>query len=192
MIRWLFSLVVVATSIVFFMSSSVSGAQGAMIQFRTGILEKQWNTIFGPDGKPVPDSSYLMLILAGENGVVDPPNCDGSPGGDDIQPTGNSFNCLYIHDMNKEIPVTPPGNIFASGIALDAKPEGALEEPAVNIGDKIYFRAFNHKDPAQATHYNDMISVEGDPMTVYQIPRFDGFALYTLVLAFGPPKPLCP
>jgi len=167
-------------------------AQGALIQFRTGQLDGDWNTIFDHDGKPVPDSSYLMLILAGENGVADPPNCDGTPGGDDVQPTGNSFNHLYIHDVNKEIPVTPAGNIFASGIALNAMPDGDLSEPAVNLGDKIYFRAFNNKIPSEATYYNDMISVDGRPMTVYEVPYFDGFALYTAILAFGPPKPLCP
>ena len=177
---------------IFSVTSPIFGVEGAVIQFRTGEIDAQWNTIFGPDGKPVPDSSYMMLILAGENGKVDPPNCDGSPGGDDIQPTGNSFNCLYIHDVNKEAPFTPAGNIFIPGIALNAMPDGQLEEPAVNVGDKIYFRAFNHKDPSKATHYNNMISLDGKPMTVYEIPYIDGIALYTAILSFGPAKLLCP
>ena len=192
MIRWLFSWVVLATIIMLFMSSSVFGAEGAMIQIRTGILDKQWNTIFGPDGKPVPHSSYMMLILTGDNGVVDPPNCDGTPGGDDVQPTCNLLTHLYIHDVNKEIPVTPAGNIFASGYGLDALPTGSLEEPAINTGDSMYLRAFNHKDPSKATHYNDLISVDGRPMTVYEVPYMDGFALFTIVVSFGPAKPVCP
>jgi hypothetical protein len=190
--RTVAGVLMVAFAVACVVPHSVMAAQGAMIQFRTGELDGDWNTIFDNDGKPVPDSSYLMLILAGENGVADPPNCDGSPGGDDIQPTGNTFSHLYIHDVNKEIPVTPAGNIFASGIALNAMPDGALTEPAVNLGDKIYFRAFNNQVPSEATNYNDMISVDGRAMTVYEVPFFDGFALYTAILAFGPPKPLCP
>jgi hypothetical protein len=190
--RILVGLLIVAFSAIGIIPSQSQAAEGALIQFRTGEINGDWNTVFGPDGKPVPDSSYMMLMLAGPNGVVDPPKCDGSPGGDDIQPTSNTFNCLYVHDVNKELPITPPGNIFAPGIALNALPEGRLEEPAVNLGDKIYFRVFNAKVPSQATHYNDMISVDGRPMTVYEIPTIDGLALYTVILAFGPAKPLCP
>jgi hypothetical protein len=190
--RVLVVLLAAAFAAIAMIPSSALGAEGALIQFRTGDINSDWNTIFGPDGKPVPDSSYMMLILAGPNGVVDPPKCDGSPGGDDVQPISNTFNCLYVHDVNKEPPITPPGNIFAPGIALNALPEGRLEEPAVNIGDKIYFRVFDAKAPSQATYYNDMISADGRPMTVYEIPSMDGFAMYTMILAFGPAKPLCP
>jgi hypothetical protein len=172
--------------------SWVVGAQGAMVQFRTGTMDGEWNTIFGADGKPVPDSSYLMLILAGDNGIPDPPQCDGSPGGDDIQPSGNFFNHLYIHDVAKELPFTPEGNIYASGRALNVKPAGELEEPAVNPGDKFYFRAFNSQNPSEATTYNDMISVDGKPMTVYEVPVLKGFSMYTVIMIFGPAKPLCP
>jgi len=168
------------------------GAQGAMIQFRTGEREGEWNTIFGPDGKPVPDSSYLMVILAGENGVPDPPKCDGSPGGDDIQPTGNSFNHLYIHDVAKELPFTPEGNIYAPGHFLDVKPAEELEEPAINPGDKFYFRAFNNKNPAEATHYNDMIAVDKKAMSIYEVPIIQGVSLFSAILSFGPPQSLCP
>ena len=66
------------------------------------------------------------------------------------------------------------------------------EEPAVNTGDKIYWRVFNNIDYTKATHYNDMIAADGKPMTVYEIPAIQGLALYTVILTFGPAQPICP
>lgn len=192
MVRIAISVLIVGLLIVGLFPQNVLGAEGAVISFRTGTLDTDWNTIFGPDGKPVPDSSYMMLVMPGENGVVDPPNCDGTPGGDDIQPTGNFYDHLYVRDPATEIPVTPPGNVYHSGRLLNADPPGDLEEPAVNTGDMIYWRVFNNKDYTQATHYNDMIAVDGDPMAVYEIPTIKGLALYNIILTFGPAQKLCP
>ncbi len=192
MIRSVVGLLIVGLVIAGVSPLDLLGAEGAVISFRTGALDGDWNTIFGPDGKPVPDSSYMMLILAGEDGVVDPPNCDGSPGGDDLQPTGNVYDHLYVRDPASEIPVTPSGNIYHSGRLLNADPPGNLEEPAVNTGDTIYWRAFNNKEFSKATHYNDMIAVDGKPMTAYEIPAIQGLALYTVILTFGPAQEICP
>ena len=175
---------IVALSVILLLAS-VGYPQGAPVSFRTGILPMTWCPIMGPGGTdPLPDGSYVMVILAGGNGAQDPVGTGGVPTGDDVQPTGNNIDHIALHVG--ESPLVPPGNMYQSGNTLGFLDPGFGTEPCANIGDLMYLRAFNAPDPATATHANDMITVGGTPQTTYTPP---GPAPVVIVVCFGEAYP---
>jgi hypothetical protein len=155
-------------------------AQDANVSFRTGVVGGTWCPILGPDMLPLADGSYVMIILAGGNGIPDPVGASGAPGGDDVQPTGNNIDHIALH--LGEPPFIPPGNMYSVGNTLICPPAGMGVEPIVNHSDIMYMRAFNSPDPATATHANDLISVDGTPALTYTIP---GAGPYITIVCFG-------
>lgn len=141
-------------------------AQDALVSFRTGEMEGPWCPILLPDGiTPLPDSCYIMIILAGPDGLPDPPGPMGEPTDDDVQPTGNNIDHLIIHP--DEPPFVPPGNFSYANPLFVIPPPGFGVEPVVNQGDAMYLRAFNSNDPATSTHAADIITVDGISATTY-------------------------
>lgn len=139
-------------------------AQDASISFRTGELVGPWCPIMGPNGvDPLPDSSYIGIYLTGPDGEVDPPGPNGIPTDDDVRATnnaiGNGMDHLIIHPG--EPGSIPEGNLFIANGNVIFPPAGSGIEPIVNQSDTMYLRAFNSIDPATATHYNDIYTVDG-------------------------------
>lgn len=108
------------------------------------------------NSKDAPHShgALIQLIMDGGNGVQDPPNPDGSPGGDDSLALGN-FNILYLGGL--EYPPTMEGN---TGQFVSAK----FFIPFVD--DRVYYlRLWEGGDPSKAPFYQDTreyVSTIGD------------------------------
>jgi hypothetical protein len=160
--------------------------QEAIVTFRTGVIGGPWCPILGPGLQPLPDSSYVGIYLAGANGVPDPPGPFGVPTNDDVQPTGSNIDHIPLHQG--EPPFVPPGNIHSMGNTLVITDLGV--EPYVTHGDVIYFRAFNAANPTDATHYNDLITVNGDSATTYTAPGPVGPVI--VIICFGEATELGP
>ena len=96
----------------------------------------------------------IQLIMDGGNGVQDPPNADGTPGGDDSLAIGN-FNSFYLAGYDY-----PPEMTGKTGLFLSVK----FFLPYVD--DRVYYlRLWEGGDPAKAPFYQDTheyVSTIGD------------------------------
>ncbi len=96
----------------------------------------------------------IQVIMDGGNGVQDPPNPDGTPGGDDSLAIGN-FNSFYLAGYDY-----PPEMKGKTGLFLSAK----FFLPYVD--DRVYYlRLWEGGDPAKAPFYQDTreyVSTIGD------------------------------
>jgi hypothetical protein len=149
-------------------------AQNANVSLRTGTIGA-WDPImsyaFGGGGPlvPLPDSSWVGIYLTGADLMVNLPSdvwgyC-GDPTGDDQLATnqigtGGLRNHLVM-GRGEPRPTVPFGNLFTGNGAIIMTPAGSGTEPTINIGDRMYLRAFNAVTPMTATHYNDMDVVGG-------------------------------
>ena len=96
----------------------------------------------------------MQVIVDGGNGVQDPPNLDGTPGGDDSLALGN-FNTLYL--AGQEYPLVMEGK---TGLF------GSVKFFVPYIDDRVYYlRLWEGGDPAKAPFYQDTheyVSTIGD------------------------------
>ncbi|MBI5060630.1 hypothetical protein HZB60_12725 [candidate division KSB1 bacterium] len=100
---------------------------------------------------PHPDlgeGDLVQVILAGANRVIDLPNADGSPGGDDQA----AMNPGAEFAMNPESFTHYPGT-FYSPEAMLVQSDNHGPQPAVQPGSKFYLRVWNGATPAQSTAY---------------------------------------
>jgi len=114
------------------------------------------------DGDPVKNSkgdlhahgAVIDVIQDGGNGIQDPPNADGTPGGDDSLAYGN-FNRSFLVGLEDPIDMTKK-----SGLFYTQKYFIPYED------DKVYYlRLWEGSDPKTAPSYqntNEYISTIGD------------------------------
>jgi hypothetical protein len=137
-------------------------AQDASVSFRTGSPTAGWCPIEDLNGDPLADGCYIGLYSVGADMMVDPPNPDGSPGGDDFQfltnTIGNGMDHLELGFG--EGPFVPDGNLFIGNGSVLIPPAGGGTEPVWNQGDTGYLRAFNGVTPDVAVSYNDLYTVD--------------------------------
>ncbi len=148
-------------------------AQGAVLTFRTGQPGGPWCTLFDFNGDTLADGSYIGFYLTGDDGEVDPPSTEfgscGEPTDDDVRATENIFgNGLghYVLGLNEPLG-TPAGNLYAGYGNISVPDSGIGTEPIINIGDRFYLRAFNSDSFHTATHYLNLLTVEGDTVDSY-------------------------
>jgi hypothetical protein len=99
------------------------------------------------NGKILDNGDIVQLILAGEDGKIDPPNMEmGSPSWG--QPTGDDRLIGIPHAIGEN--VSSPGTFHFQMIGWQNRTFGC---PAV--GDRVYLRAFNSNSLETATRYGD-------------------------------------
>jgi hypothetical protein len=163
-------------SLTLFMLLMLAGAlnaQNATVSFRTGDLSGNWCPILDSTGTPIDSGSYIGFYLVGPDEEVDPPSqaldsC-GAPTDDDVRALHNTIgNGLdhYILGYN-EPPFVPAGNLSTGNGAVLIPDSGSGEEPVLNRGDRFYMRAFDSDSVHTATHYFNLLTVDGDTMDSY-------------------------
>lgn len=90
------------------------------------------------------NSDYVQLIYSGPDSVIDPPQSDGQPTGDDVLLEAEEFPGQFFTVIGEGFPFNPNEGKF-------------LEDFSHNLdtGARIYVRAWNANDPEDATHYGD-------------------------------------
>lgn len=133
-------------------------------------------------GEPHDHGHLMQLIMDGGNGLQDPPNPDGSPGGDDSLAYGN-FNSLYL--AGQEYPPQMEGK---TGLF------GSVKFFVSYVDDRVYYlRLWEGGDPSKAPYYqntSEYVSTIGDQGG--GLVRING-RLYSgpqeLIWKFGPSIP---
>ena len=126
--------------------SIVHAGQGAIAttDFVTGLTILQ-----ADNATPVPDGWLCQIMIPGIDGLIDPPNPDGSPGGDDFLVTGVPGNNYYQFPF--DISWTGiPGQLYTP-LAFSWPVAGTGTEPVANEGDYFYWRIFDAATVAGAT-----------------------------------------
>jgi len=104
-----------------------------------------WTTpILDHTGKPHHNGHVIQVIMDGGNGRQDPPNPDGTPGGDDSLAYGN-FNMMCLCGLD-----VPDKLDTASGMFYSKKYFIPYEE-----GRAYYLRLWEGSDIATAPYYQD-------------------------------------
>lgn len=112
--------------------------------YRTLYSMNSWTTpVLDHNGKPHKDGHIIQIIADGGNGIQDPPNPDGSPGGDDSMAVGN-FSIQYINGEKHIAGGLEPGMFM-----------GMMYFVPYNANQTIYLRIWEGADPAAAEYYQD-------------------------------------
>ncbi|MDP8269583.1 MAG: T9SS type A sorting domain-containing protein [Candidatus Tenebribacter davisii] len=128
---------------VLFLISVVAGLSAQSYQgsiattdFVTGL------TLLMPDGvTPVPDGTLCQIMLPGVDGIIDAPNPDGTPGGDDLLVTGVPGNNYFEFPWDSSW-TGMPGQLYTP-IPFLWNAAGQGSEPTANAGENIYLRLFD-------------------------------------------------
>ena len=129
-------------------------------------------------GKPHHNGHLIQLIMDGGNGKQDPPNADGTPGGDDSLAYGN-FNMLRVSGLDDPIRMdTATGMFYSRRYFVPYQP-----------GRAYYLRLWEGDNIATAPYYQDTIE--------YNAGEDRGGAMITMTIThpidvdwkFGPSKP---
>jgi len=88
----------------------------------------------------------IQFTCAGANGVIDLPNADGSPSGDDYLPTGNVGYEYTIDNFGM------PGSLWTDALVTQ---DVTQTDPYANVGDGLYIRMFNATTIASADQHCD-------------------------------------
>lgn len=103
-----------------------------------------WTTpVLDHNDKPHADGHAIQLIMDGGNGIQDPPNLDGSPGGDDTMAVGN-FNVQYTNGAKHKAEGLEAGMFMGMRYFVPYKPYSS-----------IYLRLWEGSDPTVARYYQD-------------------------------------
>lgn len=129
------------------------------------------------NGKPHRDGHIIQIIADGGNAIQDPPNPDGSPGGDDTLADGN-FTIQYVNG-EKHIPDgLKPGMFIGMRCFVPYKPDMS-----------VYVRLWEGHDPMTSEYYQDSeeyTTLEGDKGG--QIVSLQRGIIKELDWRFGPSK----
>jgi len=125
------------------------------------------------DAIGIPDGWVCEMLLPGADGVIDPPNTDGTPGGDDILPNGYPGNNWWEFAWDSSW-TGVQGCHYGHGDWLwpgagQGEDGGAY---TINEGEDFYMRIFNAPDVASATMYLNSI--------IHTAPTSDGNLVYCL------------
>jgi hypothetical protein len=102
-----------------------------------------WKPVQNHLSQPHSDGDAIQIIADGGNGIQDPPQSDGSPGGDDSLADGN-FNVQYVNGEKHEPDGLTQGMFVGMMYFVPYKP---------NM--HIYLRIWEGTDPARAEFYQD-------------------------------------
>jgi hypothetical protein len=94
-------------------------------------------------GEPHRDGHVIQIVADGGNGIQDPPNPDGSPGGDDSLAAGN-FNIQYVNGQKHMDAGLAPGLFMGMAYFISYK-----------LNQTIYLRIWEGPDPSTAEYYQD-------------------------------------
>jgi len=117
----------------------------ATTDFTTGLTILQPDNVTG-----VPDGWICQIIIPGLDGVIDPPNTDGSPGGDDLLCNGGGNN---FWDFTWNSSWTGIQGQHYGTVQFLWPNTGQGTEPCANVGENFYLRLFNNTTVATATKY---------------------------------------
>jgi hypothetical protein len=105
-----------------------------------------WTTpVLDHTGKPHTDGHAIQLVMDGGNGIQDPPNSDGSPGGDDSLGAGN-FQVQFINGAKHLAEGMEAGMFVGVRYFIPYKPNSS-----------IYLRLWEGSDPRTARYYQDTV-----------------------------------
>ena len=99
----------------------------------------------------VPDDWLCQIMLPGTDGLIDPPNPDGSPGGDDFLVTGVPGNNYFEFPFNTSW-TGMPGQLYTPNPFVWPG-AGQGTEPCANAGENFYLRLFDDPTVPGATQY---------------------------------------
>jgi hypothetical protein len=94
-------------------------------------------------GKSHKDGDMIQIIADGGNGVQDPPNPDGSPGGDDMPADGN-FNVQFVNGAKHSLDGLEPGMFMGMCYFIPYELQHA-----------VYLRVWEGADPSVSGYYED-------------------------------------
>jgi hypothetical protein len=89
------------------------------------------------------DDGYVQLIDAGPDGMINPPDADGSPTGDDALLETAEYPGQLFTVIGEGFPFSSDGRFFEDF------------SHALHVGSKVYCRAWNETSPETSTHYGD-------------------------------------
>ena len=129
-------------------------------------------------GKPHAHGHIIQLIMDGGNGLQDPPNSDGSPGGDDSLAYGN-WNMMRL--LGLDGPPNPQGN---SGMFYSLRYFVPFYQNRA-----YYLRLWEGDDVAIAPYYQDTVEYDYGTDRGGTMIRIPEGGPMDLDLKFGPSKP---
>lgn len=138
-----------------------------------------WKTpILDHTGKPHKHNRVIQVIVDGGNGVQDPPNPDGTPGGDDSLAYGN-FNMIRV--LGADGLFDPKGQ---SGFFITQK------YFIPYLPDRAYYlRFWEGEDVATAPYYQNSVEYVSDNDRGGSMIRFYSSPPIDVDWKFGPSKP---
>jgi hypothetical protein len=104
------------------------------------------------NGNPHHHGHLIQVLVDGGNGIQDPPNPDGSPGGDDSLAYAN-FNMIRLNGLDSEIDLTASTGMFFSQKYL---------VPYMQPPRAYYLRLWEGDNVAAAPYYQDTVEYSTD------------------------------
>ena len=139
----------------------------------------QWNQpVLDHTGKPHAHGHIIQVIVDGGNYIQDPPNPDGTPGGDDSMAYGN-FNMMRLLGIDE-----PPVLKGQSGMFMSAKYFVPF------LSDRAYYlRLWEGDNVATAPYYQDTIEYDAEVDRGGSMLRPPPGPPIDVNWTFGPSKP---
>jgi len=141
-IIWMFVLI----GIVCFVHAQTYQGAIATTDFMTGLTILQ-----ADNATPVPDGWLCQIMLPGVDGLIDVPNPDGTPGGDDFLVTGVPGNNFYKFGWDSSW--TGIQGLHYGTVVFLWFAAGQGTEPCANAGENFYLRLFDDPIVSGATKY---------------------------------------
>ena len=134
----LFILLTATTALggVFGATGRVLGNDGAMALPGTGLSNLS-------TADPAQPYGYIQCLYAGADGSIDPPNEDGSPGGDEFLLMTEEYTGQYYTAVGEGFPFLPNGR-FSEDFNY-----------SLAVGSQIYCRAWEGTSPESSYYYGD-------------------------------------
>ncbi|MDO9577319.1 MAG: T9SS type A sorting domain-containing protein [Candidatus Cloacimonadales bacterium] len=122
--------------------------------FQGSIATTDWSTYLAvlqdDNTTGVPDGWLCQIMIPGVNGAIDPPNTDGTPGGDDLLCNGGGNN-IYQFTWDSSWTEIQGCHYLTSAFLWRSAGEGT--EPCANVGENFYLRLFNSTTVGGSTKY---------------------------------------
>jgi hypothetical protein len=129
-------------------------------------------------GKPHVHGHVIQVIVDGGNGIQDPPNPDGSPGGDDSLAYGNFNMIRMLGDMDARDPKGRSGRFVTWKYFIPYLPDRAY-----------YLRLWEGDNVATAPYYQDAVEYVSDLDRGGSMIRFREGPPIDVDWKFGPSQP---
>jgi hypothetical protein len=130
-------------------------ALAAPVTFSWGSFSPSGSAAYGvldsDNSTPLQTGDLVQLIYAGANGIPDPPNADGLPGGDD--------ELLQTSAVQNGMPFPPP----MRGLGYIPSSTFTFDDADLRRGGWVYIRAWNGPTPQEATAWGESDSTRLEP-----------------------------